>query len=642
MYKVFCEPGSDFSHLREADGKVKVVEVGAPGEADPKGEASVMLIGGNFREPGNAPALEKFQKNGGGLILLGLEGETDAPLLDHITLDGYVPHPYPKNALQLTVRSALGVSHLKILAGETERLHQASSAQIKEFVRVGTALATERDYEAFYQTALTQAMKMAHADGGSLYLIEEVPEGGKRLRFKLAMNKSRPDIPFKEFTLPLSKGSIAGYVAITGETVVLDDAYNMPPGAGYVINKSFDQEHGYHTKSMVAIPMVTHKEEIVGVVQLVNRKTCYDDLLTCPLEFKDNVEPFDAATVELLGALSAQIAVCLENNRLYEEIERLFEGFVTASVLAIEQRDPTTSGHSGRVATLTVGLAEAADRIPDGPFADLKFTREELRELRYAGMLHDFGKVGVREEVLVKPTKLQPWELEMVKKRHAFLKRTAERDFFRRRVEWLEKMGREEYNRFLEELTVTFETEQKELDAFMDLVLQSNLPTVLPEGNFDALHKFGKSFFTDADGEDKPYLTDDEVRYLSIRKGSLDDTERMEIESHVTKTYLFLQKIPWTKNLKNLPEIAYGHHEKLNGHGYPRGLGERAIPVQTRMMTIADIYDALTASDRPYKRAVPVEKALDILHMEAKDGMLDRELLDLFVGAGIFSLTAPK
>ena len=334
----------------------------------------------------------------------------------------------------------------------------------------------------------------------------------------------------------------------------------------------------------------------------------------------------------MVSAMAGQAAVSIENSQLYEDIERLFEGFVTAAVTAIEQRDPTTFGHSGRVASMTVALAKATDGVHDGKYRELSFTREQLRELRYAGLLHDFGKVGVREQVLVKAKKLYATDLSLVKQRYAFIFRSAERDFYQKRTEYLEEHGETGYQEFLRTAQAAHDARIHNLDNFLRLVVESNEPSVLPEGNFDELLRYADEYYSELDGTNSPYLTEDEVRYLTIRKGSLDATERLEIESHVNHTYQFLQQIPWTKELQDIPLIAWGHHEKINGSGYPRGIGAEDIPPQTRMMTIADIFDALTASDRPYKRALPVERALSIIQYEVNDGMIDQELFDIFTG----------
>jgi HD-GYP domain-containing protein (c-di-GMP phosphodiesterase class II) len=346
--------------------------------------------------------------------------------------------------------------------------------------------------------------------------------------------------------------------------------------------------------------------------------------------------PYSRRTVELVTALAGQAAVAIENSRLYEDIEKLFEGFVLAAVHAIEQRDPTTYGHSGRVAGMTVGLAEVVDRSGDGPYRGIRFSREQLKEIRYAALLHDFGKVGVREQVLVKAKKLYPSDLGLVRHRHAFIRRTAEREFWRKRAEYLEANGKTGYGGFVKELEAAHQEELKELDRFLEIVLKANEPSILPDGSFEELRAWSQRSYLAFDGATEPFLSPDEMRYLTIRKGSLDDAERHEIESHVTHTFQFLQRIPWTRELQQIPLIAYGHHEKMDGRGYPRRVTADGIPIQTRMMTISDIYDALTAQDRPYKRAVSHDRALDILTTEVNEGQLDADLFKLFIEGKVF------
>jgi HD-GYP domain-containing protein (c-di-GMP phosphodiesterase class II) len=504
---------------------------------------------------------------------------------------------------------------------------------LTELTRIGMALSTERDYNTLLELILKQALELTASDAGSLYIVERPEHEDPRLRFKLAMNVSRPDIPFVELTMPLNVSSIAGNVATTGETLVIDDVYELSPTLPYTFNRSYDEKYGYRAKSMLTTPMKDHKEEVIGVLQLINRKRKPGTTLTTPESFDTEVTTFAERQVDLVSALAGQAAVSIENSQLYEDIERLFEGFVRASVTAIEQRDPTTFGHSGRVAGMTVALAKVVDRDTHGPYRHVTFSREEVREIRYAGLLHDFGKVGVREQVLVKAKKLYPPDLSLVKQRYAFIRRTADSEHFRQRMQYLEEHGKSGYEEFCRRLQGEYQERIEELDHFMQLVLKSNEPTVLPEGDFDNLMRWASTYYEDLEGNEQPYLSDDEVRFLSIRKGSLDDSERLEIESHVTHTYRFLLKIPWTKELQSIPSIAYGHHEKLDGRGYPRHVKGDDIPIQTRMMTISDIFDALTASDRPYKRAVPVPRALDILSDETKGGMLDFELFRLFTEA---------
>ena len=571
------------------------------------------------------------------LVGLGEPGETDPPPgfpLDAITcwIPGDASTPTVLAALRGAFRHAAA-----LVAERTARTDATERArELTDLTAIGVALSTERDLHTLLELILTQARRLTCADAGSLYLVEKDESGTPfRLRCTIAQNHSLPGLPFATFTVPISHASLAGYAAATGEPLVIGDVYLLPDDSSYKQNRSFDEKVGYRTKSMLVLPMKSHRDEIVGVLQLINRKRSADVRLSAEVVERE-VLTFDERCVELTSALASQAAVAIENGKLYEDIERLFEGFVTAAVTAIESRDPTTSGHSARVATLTVGLAEVVDRVSDGEYRNVNFTREQLRELRYAGLLHDFGKVGVREQVLVKQKKLYPPDLEIIRSRFGYLLQRSDLEFERERADYVLAHGHSDYDAELARLSVTRDERRAELQRFLGSIVSANEPTVMPEGSFEALHEIHRRTFVDFAGQERPLLEDHELQFLMIRKGNLDDRERREIESHVTHTYRFLEQIPWTRELRRIPQIAYGHHEKLNGRGYPNAVTAESIPVQTRMMTIADIYDALTATDRPYKRAVPTERAIAILHMEAKDGMLDKGLLDAFVEGKVF------
>ncbi len=585
--------------------------------------------------------LRAFVDAGGAIVALGRDGEPDLPAeMPSELLSGFVKQPVGPRQLLVAVRAGYREAAARMETARARSEAANRSREIGELTRIGVALGTERDLKTLLELILTQARRITSSDAGSLYLVETGDQGQKRLRFRIAQTYSKPEAPFVEFTIPVDRSSLAGYTAVTGEPLVIDDAYFLPPDVEYIINRSFDERHGYRTKSMLVIPMKDHKEEVIGVLQLINRKRHADAVLATPADVEHQVVPYSRRTVELVTALAGQAAVAIENSRLYEEIERLFEGFVKAAVHAIEQRDPTTFGHSGRVANMTVGLAAVVDRAEDGAYRGVTFTREQIKEIRYAGLLHDFGKVGVREQVLVKAKKLYPLQLDLIRQRHHFVRRTAEREFWRKRAEFLERHERNEYEPFLRALEEEHAREIAVLDGFLDAVLNANEPTVLPAGRFEALLQLSRRSYEDPTGRPHPYLTEDEMRYLTIPKGSLDETERLEIESHVTHTYRFLQQIPWTRELQDIPMIAYGHHEKLDGKGYPRRVTGDAIPIQTRMMTISDIYDALSAADRPYKAAVAPARALDIMADEVRAGQLDQELFRLFVEAKVFEAPA--
>ena len=362
-------------------------------------------------------------------------------------------------------------------------------------------------------------------------------------------------------------------------------------------------------------------------MQLINRKDRPDVLLRTPDDVATHVRSFDARSRQLAQALAGQAGVAIENSMLYADIERLFDGFIRAAVRAIEARDPTTAGHSFRVADFlrTAGHGRGPRR-PAQP-ADIRFDREQLRELRYAALLHDIGKIGVREQVLVKAKKLQPPQLALLQQRFRYARVSLERRLYQKLLALhdqreLDPAALAVRRRDIEQ---AFARDLAKLDEYLRVVLHANEPTVLPKETAAGLDDI-LSFRFPSEHDEELLLHDFEFSDLSIVQGSLNDEERAQIESHVSHTYTILSLIPWTRDLARLPEIAYGHHEKLDGSGYPRRLAAKDIPVPTRIMTIADIYDALTAPDRPYKRHLSAPEALDILQAEARAGKVDADL----------------
>jgi len=518
-----------------------------------------------------------------------------------------------------------------------EELHHAVS-ELKTLNKIGVALSTERNTDALLELILTKSREITSSDAGSLYLVEEELDGAKHLVFKLTQSDSH-SVPFSQFTLPIDTHSIAGYAAATGQPLNIKDAYRIRR-LPIRHNRDFDEKFHYRTKSMLVLPMKNQKDEVIGVLQLINAKKHAEVKLTSRQVVHAEVIPFSQRSQELAASLASQAAVALENNLLYRDIERLFEGFVKASVTAIESRDPTTFGHSERVAKLTVGLAEAVDRCDAGPYRDVHFTPKDIREIRYASILHDFGKVGVREEVLVKAKKLYPSQLELVRKRYLYIRKAVELEAYRKKLDFVLRNGNQSFEEFFAQIDAEHHGQFQTLDGFLQLILQANEPTVLPEKTSEKLGEIAGWSFEDPTGPAEALLAPEELRLLSIPKGSLDDGERMQIESHVIHSFRFLSQIPWTKELKNVPEIARAHHEKLDGSGYPYRMKAEDIPFQSKMMTISDIYDALTARDRPYKRAVPMERALNIIGDEVKSQLLDPVLFKLFLDAKIYQMTA--
>ncbi len=287
-------------------------------------------------------------------------------------------------------------------------------------------------------------------------------------------------------------------------------------------------------------------------------------------------------------------------------------------------------------------MAQIINKIDTGRFADLRFDKQQLKEIEYASLLHDFGKLGVREQVLTKAKKLYPWEYDILMERFEHIRSRYEIEYLREYIDFLQGKSIVPPGFGAESFKETYEIKLNELDDFLTFVQKCNEPTVLEQGGFERLKDIHNLTFRDARTRARPFLSDRELQALSVQRGSLTREEFAEIQSHVVHTYEFLKKIPWGRSFPNVPSIAGKHHEKLDGSGYPESELSQDIPTQTRIMTIADIFDALTASDRPYKKAVPVEKALDILEMEVKGQKIDKDLFDLFVESKVYNTVLEK
>lgn len=549
-------------------------------------------------------------------------------LLDDPAVVGILDSSIPPDTVYATLKSGLAL---------LERSEDSGAAQMLEHVlEIGRALASEKDLDTLLDLILTHARELTHADGASIYTRDE----GDELYFRLWQNFSTAARSNAQKTL-VGDYSIAGYVARTGEVVVVDDAYAIPDSAPYHFASAMDSSIGYRTRSMLTVPLKNKGDEVVGVLQLINRKDRADFKLKTPKDVAQHVLPFDEQSCAVALALAGQAGVALENSILYGDIERLFEGFIRASVQAIEARDPTTAGHSGRVADFTERLARAVDRADQYDLREVVFNRDQLVELRYAALLHDFGKVGVRENVLVKAKKLYSPQLEIVRQRFKYAGAAIARDAYRKLLDLQLKgpLSTEEFTQRLQEIEQMLASEGKRLEEFLQTVLRLNEPNISPQLVAAELNTVAEYTFPDEKGEEVALLQSFEFAQLTLAKGNLGDEERREIQSHVSHTYDFLKHIPWTKNLKQLPDIAYAHHEKLDGSGYPRGLTANEIPVQSRIITIADIYEALTAPDRPYKVSLPTEKALDILQAEAQAGQVDVRLLNIFIESQAYRRT---
>ena len=460
-----------------------------------------------------------------------------------------------------------------------------------------------------------------------MQLIFDIFEGADRafvVAYKAKTNQFRPLIMRnRDSEIPPGE-DIALSRTIINQVLEQKHALLLMDALGDQRFSNHDSIQDLSIRSVMCAPLL-YENDVLGLIQIDTRQSSH---------------VFTAEDLDVLTGISAQMAISMKNSQLYQEIEGLFEGFVTASVQAIEARDPSTAGHSFRVADHTEQLAMAVDRTNEYGLRDITFSREQIQEVRYAALLHDFGKVGVREHILTKAKKLYPHEMTELKLRIKYAKACLERKAYKDSVDMYQNGGLspDEFQLRQNQLDEKLQQEIARLNEFLVMILEVNEPEHLYDKNTGRLQEINDYRFTDQDEQEIQLLTDFEFSVLSFSRGSLNPEERREIESHVSHTFEFLSLIPWTGQYEGIPDIAHAHHEKLDGTGYPQGLMADQIPVQSRIMAIADIYDALTAGDRPYRSGVPTEAALQVIENEVKIGKLDEQLFRVFVESESYKL----
>ena len=548
---------------------------------------------------------------------------------------------------RLYLRARLGVEHSE------GRSHE----RLQKLNKIGIALSKERDLDKLLALILRECRGLLDADAGSIWILESersrrpqrkilgrsqrkssataIRYGtsaealqGYMLRFAVAQNDSM-DIPFSEVSLPVNLSSIVGYTALKARLVNIPNLYEISEAAPYKFSRAMDEKYGYRSVSMLSVPMLNMKDELVGVIQLINKKKDPLQCLIDPETTASHVLPFEEDEMDLAVSLGNQAGTALENVRLYDSINNLFESFVTAAVRAIEQRDPSTAGHSARVDRVTLGLADIIRKKTDGVFANVTFSDEEMVELHYAGILHDVGKIGVREHILTKANKLFPGQEVVVHVRADLLKmgvRAAASDLH---IDLAQK------GELTDARALEIQTERDlaiaQIDKDVAHVFTVNKPGFMNDDQKKILDEIYERQHRVPPGIPDRLLVDEEYRTLCTRKGSLTEEERKEIESHVSKSRAFLEQIPWSFEFQNVAQIAGQHHEKMNGKGYPDAIPAKETPLQSRIMAVADVFDSLTAGDRPYKPAIPLERAIEILQSMAKFGDLDPDVVKLFI-----------
>ncbi|MFH1571787.1 MAG: HD domain-containing phosphohydrolase [Gemmatimonadota bacterium] len=505
------------------------------------------------------------------------------------------------------------------------RMDQDLQDRLRRLNEIGAALSVERDLRALLERILLEARRFTCADAGTLYLVR-----GGSLCFEIAQNdtlqtftggrRGKADVP----PVPINRESASGYAAVTGSPLNVADVYDEAAPLQFEGPKHYDQMTGYRTTSMLAVPMKDHEGEVIGVLQLINA-TDRD---------RGQVIAFSAEDEALLQSLASQAAVAINNVRLIEDTERLFESFLQVMAAAIDERSPYTGGHIRRVAEMTMHVAAAINACTEGPLAGVHFSDEELNELRIAAWMHDIGKITTPEWVVDKPTKLTTItdRIDLVRTRFQLIRASIEIEMLRRQLSpkgaagQLPEALQSEYDRLLAEIDESI--------AFLERV---NLPgEYMADADLERLQRIA-SQTKGAGGVGDPSLTPDELYNLSIRKGNLNNEEYRKIKDHASMTLKMLGQIPFTRKLSRVPDIAGAHHEKLDGSGYPQGLTADHISLQARILALIDIFESLSADDRPY-RAKPMarEIVLAILKEEVDRTHLDGEIFDLFVGQKLY------
>ena len=489
--------------------------------------------------------------------------------------------------------------------------------RLEQLNDIGTSLSAERDINRLLETILSAAKAIMAADGGTLYRVTE----DNTLRFEIVRTTSLKyylggttgnPVPF--YPVPLYKdgkpnhSNISAYAALTGRTVNIADAY-VEQGFDFSGTRNFDKKTGYRSKAFLTVPMKNHDNEIIGVLQLINPR---DDST-------GEIVTFSPADQRLAESLASQAAIALTNRLLINQLEELFESFIGMINTAIDEKSPYTGGHCQRVPVLTMMLAEAASATTQGPLADFTMTDRDRYELKLAGLLHDCGKVTTPVHVVDKSTKLETIiaRIHLIDTRFEVLKRDAE-------IEMLRDGSPAARERF--------EMQVRQFDDDRAFLRNANIGSErMRDEDVARVVRIAAYRWKDTSGRDAPFLTAEEVDNLTIRSGTLTGEERKIINHHIVATIKMLEALPWPKHLRKVPEYAGGHHERMDGKGYPRGLTREQMSIPARVMGIADIFEALTAKDRPYKRGKTLTESLEILGRFKQNGHVDPDLFDVFV-----------
>jgi HD-GYP domain-containing protein (c-di-GMP phosphodiesterase class II) len=492
--------------------------------------------------------------------------------------------------------------------------------RLEQLNSIGASLSAERDINRLLEAILAAAKTITRADGGSLYRLTEE----RTLRFEIVRTSSLKyylggttgnPVPFYPIQLykdgKPNHSMVAAYAALTGKTVNIADAY-AAEGFDFSGTRAFDSKTGYRSKSFLTVPMRNHENETIGVLQLINAQD----------PRSGEIVAFSASDQRLAESLASQAAIALTNRMLINQLEQLFESFINLINSAIDEKSPYTGGHCQRVPVLTMLLAEAVNETREGPLSEFSMSEKDRYELKIAGLLHDCGKVTTPVHVVDKATKLEAIydRIHLIDTRFEVLKRDLELESLKKKIDAKQLRDRlrelEDDRRFLHACNIGGERMRDE--------------------DIERVRRIGQYRWRDVSGHEANFLTDDEVKNLTIRAGTLTPEERQIINHHIVATIKMLEALPWPKHLTKVPEYAGGHHERMDGKGYPKGLTREQMSVQARCMGIADIFEALTAKDRPYKKGKTLSESLEILGRMKLNNHIDPDLFDVFVRRKVY------
>ena len=502
--------------------------------------------------------------------------------------------------------------------------------RIDRLNEIGIALSAESDTPKLLELIMMGAMSLTRAEGGSLYFLND-----DELSFEIISNNSLDirmggtsgnEITFPAIPLKLggeeNHANVVSHCVLTGKTINIVDAYNED-GFDFTGTRKFDSKTGYRTQSMLTFPLKDHEQEIIGVLQLINARD----------SDSDDVIPFGQVAQQLAESLASQAAVALTQRRLITELQVLFESFIKMIASAIDDKSPYTGGHCRRIPVLTMMLAEAAHGTTEGPLQSFRLDEKDRYELETAAWLHDCGKVVTPEYVMDKATKLETIydRIHALETRFEVLRRDAEIEYLNACLD----AGASDEQRA--GLKAKFEQTCEQFRDDFEFLRDANIGgEFMRDEDIERVEQLAKIEWTDASGANKPLLSQDEVTNLSIQRGTLNDDERKVINHHIVATIKMLESLPFPKNLQNVPEYAGGHHEKMDGTGYPRGLTREQMSVQARMMAVADIFEALTASDRPYKKGKKLSECLRIMGFMKQDDHIDPDIFEIFIREKVY------